>query len=237
MISETAPTRFRRLSRRSKTVASKKTELHAVEIKDLEDDATPPISVGNSLNAADFAIDQSHMEEFATDEDGPPDVTCTKPPKGTFFTVRAETSKPWRDREFYFLLELKDRDPYIVAPRIAQLKKEEDVIRPVLIVRYVTMTGDEGLWALKIDPPDRKANAWNKSAMTVLKVAEEGRWVRLMSAKGRYHHTVSKKTYEQTPPRYSDRTFKELINLVFECRMVADLDHEIWDLLDNGSDK
>ena len=75
--------------------------------------------------------------------------------------------KPWQDRGFYFLLELKDRDPYIVAPAIAKLKKEEDVIRPVLMVRYVTMTGDEGLWALKIDPPDRKANAWNKSAMTV----------------------------------------------------------------------
>ena len=73
--------------------------------------------------------------------------------------------------------------------------------------------------------------------MTVLKVAEEGHWVRLMSAKGRYHHTVSKKTYEQTPPRYSDRTFKELINLVFEGRVITDLNHEIWDVLENGSEK
>ena len=132
---------------------------------------------------------------------------------------------------------MKDRDPYLVAPAIAKLKKEEDIIRPVLIVRYVTMTGDEGLWALKLDPPDRKANAWNRSAMTVLKVADEGHWVRLMSAKGRYHHIVSKKTFEQTPPRYSDRTFEELINIVFGERMVVDLDHEIWDLLENGSEK
>jgi hypothetical protein len=71
----------------------------------------------------------------------------------------------------------------------------------------------------------------------VLKVAEEGNWVRLISAKGRYHHTVSKKTYEQTPPRYSDRSFDDLINIVFADRMVADLNHEVWDLLDNGSDK
>ncbi len=213
--------------------AKKTASIHAIS----DEDAFPPITVGNPLTAADLAIDQSHMEEFTTDDDGPPDVTCAKPPKGTFFTVRAETGKPWQDRRFYFLLELRDRDPYIVAPKIAQLKKEEDVIRPVLLVRYVTMTGEEGLWACKLDSPDRKANAWNKSVMTVLKVAEEGKWVRLMSAKGRYHHTVSKKTYEQTPPRYSDRTFDELVNLVFEDRMVVGLDHEIWDLLDNGSDK
>ena len=73
--------------------------------------------------------------------------------------------------------------------------------------------------------------------MTVLKVAEEGRWVRLMSAKGHYRHTVSKKTYEQTPPRYSDRTFHELVNIAFGDRIIVDLDHEIWDSLDNGSDK
>jgi hypothetical protein len=216
---------------------TKKAPIHVVESENPDEDAIAPVSVGNPLTAADLAIDQSHMEEFTTDEEGPPDVTCAKPPKGTFFTVRGETSKPWQDRRFYFLLELKDRDPYIVAPNIAKLKKEEDVIRPVLMVRYVTMTGEEGLWALKIDPPDRKANAWNKSAMTVLKVAEEGRWVRLMSAKGHYHHTVSKKTYEQTPPRYSDRTFDELVNIVFGDRIIVDLNHEVWDLLDNGSDK
>ena len=59
-----------------------------------------------------------------------------------------------------------------------------------------------------------------------------------MSAKGHYHHTVSKKTYEQTPPRYSDRTFHELVNIrVSEDRIIVDLDHEVWDLLENGSEK
>jgi hypothetical protein len=198
--------------------------------------AAPPITVGNPLSASDFAIDQAHLEEFTTEGEGPPDVTCARPPRGTYFTVRAETGKPWQDRKFYFLLELKDRDPFIVAPKIAKEKKEEDVIRPVLMVRYVTMTGEEGLWALKIDPPDRKANSWNKSARAVLKVAEE-RWVRLISARGHYHHTVSPKTYEQTPPRYSDRTFDELVDIVFEDRVVTSLDHEIWDVLDTGSEK
>ena len=92
-----------------------KTTIHAVG-----DETEPPISVGNPLTAADLAIDQSHMEEFATVEEGPAEVTCAKPPKGVFFTVRAEVSKPWQDRRFYFLLEMKDRDPYIVAPAVAQ---------------------------------------------------------------------------------------------------------------------
>ena len=209
-----------------------KTTIHAVG-----DETEPPISVGNPLTAADLAIDQSHMEEFTTDEEGPPDVQCAKPPKGTYFAVRQETAKPWQDRGFYFLLELKDRDPYIVAPNIAKLKKEEDTIRPVMLVRYVTMAGDEGLWALKIDPPDRKANSWNWSAMAALKVADEGKWVRLRSGKGQYHNSVSQKTFAETPPRHSDRTFKELVNLAFDGRVVTSLDHEIWDLLDNGSEK
>ena len=54
----------------------------------------------------------------------------------------------------------------------------------MLIVRYVTTAGDEGLWALKLDPPDPKSNAWNRSAKNALKIADEGKWVRLMSGKG-----------------------------------------------------
>ena len=210
-----------------------KTTIHAVG-----DETEPPISVGNPLSAADLAIDQSHMEEFATADEGPAEVTCAKPPKGVFFTVRAETSKPWQDRGFFFLLEMKDRDPYVVAPAIAKLKKEEDVIRPVLIVRYVTMAGEEGLWALKLDPPEGRSNQWNRSAMTVLKVADEGRWVRLISAKGRYGHNVSRKTFELTPPRFSSRTFQELINSAFrEEQIITSLNHEVWDALENGSEK
>ena len=210
-----------------------KTTIHAVG-----DETEPPISVGNPLTAADLAIDQSHMEEFTTVEEGPAEVTCAKPPKGVFFTVRAEVSKPWQDRRFYFLLEMKDRDPYIVAPAVAAQKKEEDVIRPVLIVRYVTMAGEEGLWALKLDPPEGKSNSWNRSAMNVLKAADEGQWVRLISAKGRYAHNVSKKTLVTTPPRFSSRTFQELVNSAFpEEQTITSLDHEVWDALENGSEK
>ena len=99
---------------------------------------------------------------------------CEKPPKGHYFTVRPEPVKPWKDRAFYFLLEIEGRDPYIVAPAIAKLKADEDVIRPVLIVRYVTMAGEEGLWPLKLDKPDAKSNRYNKSALRVLEDGGEG---------------------------------------------------------------
>ena len=133
-----------------------------------------PISVGNPMAADLLAIDQSHMEEFASAEEKSSDVRIGKPPKGHYFTVRAEPVKPWKDRAFYFLLEIEGRDPYIVAPAIAKLKADEDVIRPVLIVRYVTMAGEEGLWALKLDQPDAKSNPCNKSALGVLEEAEKG---------------------------------------------------------------
>jgi hypothetical protein len=108
----------------------------------------------------------------------------------------------------------------------------------VLIVRYVMMSGDEGLWALKLDPPDGKSNQWNKSAMTVLKTADDGKWVRLLSGKGCYRYTVSKKTFEQTPPRHTSRTYDELINSAFsDGQIVRDGSHEIWDVLENGTEK
>ena len=219
---------------------TKKSSIHAVESESLDEDAIAPVTVGNPLSAADLAIDQSHMEEFTMIEEGPAEVTCAKPPKGTFFAVYQETGTPWENRRFYFMLEVPDRDPYLVAPAIAKLKKAEgeDTIRPVLIVRYVTMAGDEGLWALKLDPPDGKSNPWNRSAMKALKAADEGKWVRLFSGKGQYTHTVSPKTFEQTPPRCSSRTFDELINSAFPDRTDRPRrDHEIWDDLENGSEK
>ena len=99
------------------------------------------------------------------------------------------------------------------------------------------MAGEEGLWALKLDPPDGKANRWNKSALNILELAESGKWVRIVSTKKHYRHQVSKKTFDEVPPKFTDRTFNELVNIAFKDRIVTTLDHEIWDVLDNGSDK
>jgi hypothetical protein len=74
---------------------------------------TPHITVGNPGAAASLAIDQSHMEEFAHTEEESSIVECRRPPKGMFFTVRSETTKPWQDRGFYFLLQIEGRDPYL----------------------------------------------------------------------------------------------------------------------------
>jgi hypothetical protein len=164
-------------------------------------------------------------------------VESQRPPKGVFFTVRAETTKQWKDRKFYFMLQMEGRDPYLVAPDIANQKKDEDVIRPVLIVRYITMAGEEGLWPLKLDQPDAKSNRWNQSALRIMELAESGKWVRIVSAKNHYRYQVSKRTFEEVPPQFSDRSFDDLINIAFKDRIIVSLDHEIWDALSNGSEK
>jgi hypothetical protein len=61
-----------------------------------------PVTVGDPKAASSMAIDQQHMEEFASAEESPSTIECQRPPKGTFFTVRAETTRPWQDRAFYF---------------------------------------------------------------------------------------------------------------------------------------
>ena len=116
-------------------------------------------------------------------------------------------------------------------------KDEEDTIRPVMLVRYVTMAGEEGLWPLKLNPPDGKSNAWNTSALNILALAEKG-WVRIVSMKKHYRHQISNKTLVETPPQFTDRSFDELVNAAFkEDQIVTSLDHEIWDVLANGSKK
>jgi hypothetical protein len=218
-------------------------------------DPISPQTVGNPDAAADLSIDQEHMEELVSSgsEGEAGDVVCQKPPKGIFFTVRAEQGKPWHDRAFYWFLEIDGRDPYIVHPSIAEQKKdEEDTIRPVLIVRYVTMAGDEALWALKLDPPDGRSNSYNRSALNILALAEGGGengtgtpiWIRLLGAsRGQqknkhYRYQKSKKTLEQVPPKFTKRTFKELvIGICFKDRVIDSLDHEVWEILAHGSTK
>src|SRR5258708_2822744 len=49
-----------------------------------------PVTVGNPVAAASLAIDQSHLEEFASIEEESSVVASQRPPKGVFFTVRKE---------------------------------------------------------------------------------------------------------------------------------------------------
>jgi hypothetical protein len=208
-----------------------KAKMHVV------DNDIAPETVGNPDAVDELAIDQAHLEEYANPGSEAAVVKCEKPPKGIFFTVRPETGKPWKDRGFYFLLQIEGRDPYLVTPKIQEQKNEEDCVRPVLIVRYVTMAGEEGLWALKLNPPDGKANQWNTSALNILEIAES-KWVRILNGKGHYRYTPSKKfTLEQVPPKFSERSFKELRDIAFKDRIIDSLDHEIWEALEAGSDR
>jgi hypothetical protein len=196
-----------------------------------------PITLGNPDETDDLVIDQAHLEEYANPGSESAVVKCEKPPRGHFFTVLREGGKPWINRAFYFLLQIEGRDPYLDAPKIAEQKKEEDTIRPILLVRYVTMAGEEGLWPLKLNPSDGKSNAWNTSALNILELAESGKWIRLMNSTKHYRHQVSKKTFDEVPPKFTDRTFKDLVDIAFKDHVVRTLDHEIWDVLEDGSDK
>ena len=93
-----------------------------------------------------------------------------------------------------------------------------------MLVRYVTMAGEEGLWPLKLNL-DGKSNAWNTSALNILALAEVG-WVRIVNQKKHYRHQPSKKTLESVPPQFSSRSFDELVDITSKDRVVDSLDHE-----------
>jgi hypothetical protein len=219
--------------------STKKVKAAVAKQAEAEEKKVTPITVGNPRTVKSLIIDQSHLEEFVNLEEQSDEVRCQKPPKGIFFTVLSEKSEDpsgWENRAFVFLLEIEGRDPYLVAPEVARQRADEDVIRPILLVRFVTMSGEEGLWPLKLDQPDAKSNSWNKSALNILKEAESGKWVRIVSAKKFYRKQVSKKTFDECPPKFSKRPFPELIGSAFDKdHQVFDIDHEVWDILDNGS--
>jgi hypothetical protein len=202
-------------------------------------DNVVPITMGNPAKASALALDQSCLEEFFADPVAENSVVrCERPPKGVFFTVREEKETPWKDRAFYWLLSLEGRDPYIVSDSIKKQKaEEEDVIRPVLLVRFVTMSGDEGLWPIKLDRTEGKSNDWNTSARRIMELAATGVWVRIVSQKKNYRHQVSGKSLKNVPPRFSERSFQTLVDMAFEGRVIDSLDHEVWDVLANGSTK
>ena len=209
-------------------------------IKPSSTEKVVPITVGNPASAASFIIDQSHMEDFTKAEEEKSSVVEVKrPPKGTYFTVPAEKEgNP--NRAFVFLLEIPGRDPYLVTPAIAKEHSEEDVIRPILLVRYVTMLGEEALWPVKLTPPDQKTNNWNTSAKNIVEVAASGKWVRIVSKQknGQYRHIVSPKKFEEEAPKFSERTIIEMIDAAYnKDQRVTDNDHEVWTILKEGSTK
>ena len=198
-----------------------------------------PITVGNPASATAFVIDQSHMEDFATEaEENSSVVEVRRPPRGMYFTVLPEEKgKPMQNRGYFFQLEIPGRDPYLVTPEMAKKHSEEDVIRPILLVRYVTMSGEEALWSIKLTPPDSKANSWNTSALNIVEIAASGKWVRIVSKQknGAYRHTISKKSLTEEVPKFSERPFLELVDIAYGDRKVLDDAHEVWTILAEGS--
>ena len=81
-----------------------------------------PITVGNPVKASSLAIDQEHLEEFVEPEAKSSVVECRRPPKGHFFSVRPELVKPYKDRAFYYLLELEGYDPLLVDATVGRRK-------------------------------------------------------------------------------------------------------------------
>lgn len=198
-----------------------------------------PISVGNPISIASFIIDQKHMEDYTQAEEEKSSVVEVKrPPRGTYFTVpEAEEGKP--NSLFVFLLELPGRESYLLTPAIAKEHSDEDVIRPILLVRYVTMLGEEALWPVKLDPPDQKPNNWNVSARNAVKDAT-GAWIRLISKQraGQYRYQISPKSIEKEKPKFSNRSAFDLVNAAYDKdHRVHDDDHEVWTILAEGTTK
>ena len=62
------------------------------------------------------------------------------------------------------------------------------------------------------------------SILAAIELAESGKWVRIVSIKKHYRHQLSNKTFEQVPPKFTDRKFTDLIDVAFKDRIVSSLE-------------
>jgi hypothetical protein len=146
-------------------------------------------------------------------------TTCTvrRPKNNEFIRVNVD-EEPYTG----FILEDKDDDahfivsegglPYLYAP--PPLKT---------LVLTVNQNGAFFLWPVPVD--DR--NTWNESARKAYQLART-QWVKLVGDRGESQYHIYLAEGELPPPRWSDKSYWELVDLAFpNSKIVDNADHEV----------
>ena len=121
--------------------------------------ATKSLPYGwNPAAAADLAIPQSHLEEYAIWWRRTPSWNA-RDRQGALLHRAAGDGQALERPRLLFDRKWKDAIPTSSIPKSQNKSRRRDTIRPILIVRYVTMAGEEGLWPVKLDPPDGQVNS------------------------------------------------------------------------------
>jgi len=187
------------------------------------------IEVGETDDADEYRIDQSHLDGGADDD--LQKVFAARPSEDYYWRTHPDVDNEW---QLAWTITFEDVT-YLVHPKVAEIKKaSERKLRPLLLVRCINVKGREQIWPIKLDRGQRR-NECNVSAkMTATKMRDE--WLMLV-------YDDETKTYfgrRPLPPivdeaKWSARTFRQLRELAFpEDRRIDTLEHHVWRKLAAG---
>ena len=150
-------------------------------------------------------------------------VPVRKPKRDEFFRVRSgdeftmDALVVERDDDL-------DREVYVVVPAVADAVLE--VARRVRLFTCISKRGTVFLWNAKLPA---EASAGRRYAETGLIIAQaaETLWVRMWGDRslGGYTYVKAKGNLEE--PKWPDKTFRELLRIAFEGRIIDRPDHPL----------
>jgi len=152
-------------------------------------------------------------------------VPIRKPSKQEFF--RVVPGDEWTFQTW--ILDFKeDREIYLVSPAIAPHIEHE--LKPVALYTAYNRRGDYFLIYVPL-PRDGKWNRWHESLHLIVTQAKEN-WVRADSDLGAGHYKLVVATGDIKEPNLPEvRDFKQLLDIAFRDRFIADLSHPIIEKL------
>ena len=117
-----------------------------------------------------------------------------------------------------------DREVYVVVPGCAEAVLE--VARRVRLFTCISKRGTVFLWPCKLPV---ESSSGRRYAETALKIAQhaETLWVRMWGDRSLGGYTMVKAKGNLEEPKWPDKTFRELLRIAFENRIIDRPDHPV----------
>ena len=148
-------------------------------------------------------------------------VPVRKPDRQTF--VRVHTNPEYRISAAVLNVK-EDQETYLVDPDLCSELPGEIV--PTEIFTAITRQDVLFLWPVRLPAEDGRQNGWYQSAFEAAQLAMKS-WVKVQANMNLGGYEVYEATGNLPEPEWSDKSFKELLEIAFKDRYIDDIDHVV----------
>ena len=149
-------------------------------------------------------------------------VPVRKPGRQEFARVRP--GEEWR-LQTGLLIDKVNRESYLIDPSLAPELAGE--ITVVCLLTAITRQKVVFLWPINLAGIDGRTNPWHEAALAAARRAET-RWIRLAANMAANCYDVFEAAAELSEPEWPEETtFRDLLKLAFQTRIIESLDHPV----------